>query len=100
MKLSKFTMLNFIGDVFEPRYHDGMVLIACSKVDRSRLDIKLRFPKVSETSEYAGDWFISRKKAKSYRKKFNNNGLNCYAIPFEAFEPLIIDRSLDREYSF
>lgn len=98
--LSKYTQLNFIGDIWEPHYNGyepdfnkAEVYIAKWKIDRSKLDIKLRFSKVSDTSDFTGDWFISRKKAKLFRKKFNNNGMECYVIPWTAFEPLIIDNS-------
>lgn len=94
-KIDRFTQLNCITDVWEPKYSTDEVLIACWKVDRSKLDIKLRFPRVNETSEYYGDWFITHKKAKSYRKRFDNNGVNCYVIPWEAFEPLELnDKSI------
>lgn len=91
MLLSKFAQLNAITDIWEPHYSSNSVYIACYKVNRSKLDIKLRFKKVSDTSEYAGTWFISRKKAKSFRKKFDNSGMECYVIPWSAFEKLILN---------
>lgn len=100
--LSKYTQLNAITDIWEPHYNgdfDGSqgkaeVYIAAWKVKRSNKDIKLRFEKVNDTSVYAGDWFISLKKLKSFRKRIENNGLECYVIPWTAFERLEIN---DRE---
>lgn len=99
MLLDRHTMLNAITDVWEPHYSSNAVYIATHKIDRSRFDIKLRFQKVGPTSAYAGDWFITRKKAKSFRKQYNNNHQMCYIIPWEAFEPLTLDpRSLHDIY--
>lgn len=88
--LSKYIQLNCIKDVWEPKYSTNEVYIACWKVDRSKLDIKLVFPKVNPTSEYYGDWFITKKQAKR-RKKFDNNGLSCYVVPWSEFTKLRID---------
>lgn len=91
-QLSKFTQLNFIHEVLAPRYHDKTVIIATHRIKRSKLDIKLKFDGVSETSEYAGYWFLPRNKALKY-KDFNNNGLLCKAIPWAAFQKLeLIER--------
>lgn len=88
--LDKLTPLNFIGDVWEPLYHSDVVYIDVNKIKRSKLDIKLRFAKVNESSGYAGDWFLPRSKALKGRKKFNNKGRICVAIPFSEFEHLEI----------
>lgn len=90
--LDKFTQLNFIGDIWAPKYSTNEVYIAPYKINRSKLDIKLRFSKVNDTDEWTGDWFISRKKAKSFRKKFDNNGLQCYVVPLNELEKLIINK--------
>jgi len=94
--LPKFTQLNAVTDVLEPRYSTRDVLVACYKVNRSKLDIKLSFPSVSPTSEYYGEWFITKKQAKS-RKKFNNNGLDCYVINWDEFEQVVIDNQYKGE---
>lgn len=86
--ISKYTQLNYIGDIFEPRYSTNDVLISTGKVTRSKLDIKLKFEKVNDTSEYAGYWFVPRKTVTKYRKKFDNNGRQCYIIPWHEFEKL------------
>lgn len=91
--LSKFTQLNYIGDIFEPHYSSRSVYIATYKVSRSKLDIKLKFSKVNESSEYAGYWFIPKKTVHKYRRKFDNNGLTCYVVPMSEFEPLKIIES-------
>lgn len=94
MVISKYIQLNTIPDVWEPKYSTNEVYIACHKVNRSKLDIKLRFSKVNPTSEYYGDWFITRKKARSYRKRYDNNGKQCYAIPMSVFEKLTITNEM------
>lgn len=86
--LDKYTPLNCITDVREPLYHKDLVYIDIQKIKRSKLDIKLKFSNVNETSGYAGDWFLSRATALKGRKKFNNNGRICVAIPFKEFERL------------
>lgn len=90
MIVDKFTQLNFIGDIWQPKYSTNEVYIACYKVKRNKRDIKLKFSEVGATSEYAGDWFISRKEALKCKKKFDNNGMECYAIEWSRFEPLEI----------
>lgn len=85
IELTKYTQLNMIDDVFEPLYHDPSVYIAEWKIKRSKLDIKLRFPKVSETSDYFGDWYLPRKNALKH-KTFINNGLKCKQIPWGEFK--------------
>lgn len=102
--LSKFTQTNFIGDVWEPHYNgdfDGTqgvaeVYIALWKLRRSKNDIKLRFEKVNSTSAYAGDWYISLKEAKKFRKRMDNNGVNCAVIPWSAFEQMEVN-NINRE---
>lgn len=98
MIVNKFAQLNTITDIWEPHYNGGRpeVYIATWKVKRSKLDIKLRFPKVSDTSEFAGDWFI-RRKAVLGRKKFNNNGMECYVVPWSLFEKLEVTNDIRRE---
>lgn len=91
MIVDKFQQLNFIGDILEPHYSSNSVYIANYKISRSKLDIKLRFSKVSPRSEFAGDWYISKKKAMMHRGIINNNGLECRVIPWSAFEPLTIN---------
>lgn len=96
--LDKFTQLNSISDIWAPHYNGGdpEVYIAEWKIRRSKLDIKLRFARVNNSSTFAGTWFITHKKAKSFRRKFDNNGLKCFVIPWSAFEELKID-NLSRE---
>lgn len=98
MQVSKFTQLNYIHDVWEPHYNGGKaeVYIACWKVKRSKLDIKLVFGKVNDTSDFAGVWFIPRKKVMRC-KIFNNNGLDCFVVPWKYAEPLITTHKLAYE---
>lgn len=103
MIVGKYTQLNYIGDIWEPHYNgdpDGTkgkaeVYIAKKKVTRSKLDIKLRFTKVGDTSAYTGAWYL-RKKDVPKRTKFDNNGLECYIVPWTKFERLIINDKDER----
>lgn len=90
--LNKYTQLNLIDDIKEPHYngHDPEVYIAKWKVNRSKLDIKLRFAGVNPTSGFYGDWYLPRKRATS-RKTININGLECYVIKWQEFDKLIIN---------
>lgn len=95
--LSKYTQLNFIGDILEPHYngdYDGTqgkaeVYIAKYKIRRNKRDIKLKFSNVNPTSAYSGDWYLPRKNALKY-KTFINNGLQCVAVPWSEFKKLIL----------
>lgn len=89
--IDKYKPLNFIGDIWAPKYSSAEVYIACWKVKRSKLDIKIRFSKVNPTDEWAGDWWISHKKIRSFKKKFDNNKLECYVVPLSALEKLTIN---------
>lgn len=89
--IPKYTQLNLIADVWEPKYSTNEVIIAKHKITRSKLDIHLKFKDVNPTSDYYGDWFISRKEAIS-RKTFNNNGLACVVIPFHKFQKFVRGR--------
>lgn len=96
--LDKFTQLNSISDVWAPHYNGGdpEVYIATWKVNRSKLPIKLKFARINNTSAFAGYWYITPKKVRSYRQRYDNNGTKCYIVPWEAFERLEID-NLSRE---
>lgn len=89
----KYEQFNTIIDVWEPKYSTEEVYVACWKIDRSKLDIKLRFSKVNPTSDYWGDWFISRKRVVRLKKKYDNNGAECYVIPLSVLEKLQIKDS-------
>lgn len=102
MIVSKYDQLNYIGDIWQPHYNgdtgDGTkaeVYIAKWKVKRSKHNIKLKFSKVSDTSMYSGLWFITKKNAIT-RSGFDNNGLECYVVPWSKFERLIINEKDDR----
>ena len=95
--IDKFTPLNYIDDVFEPKYSEKVVYIASWKITRSKYDIHLVFPRVNDTSEFAGDWFISRKKAMSYKKLYDNNGMKCRVIPWSEFSKLTRSERSEKE---
>lgn len=66
--------------VWEPRYHDGKVLIATRKiVDRNKIII--------DKGAYAGEYFLAGEVAKS--SPIQSNGkINCYAVDLEQLEKL------------
>lgn len=96
--IDKYTQLNCIADIWAPHYNgdNPEVYIATWKVTRSKLPIKLKFAKVNNTSQFAGYWYITPKTIKSFRQRYNNNGVKCYVVPWTAFERLEID-NLSRE---
>lgn len=85
MLVDKYRQLNFIGDVWEPRYSTKEVLIAKHKIDRSKLDIKFTFKNI-RANERHGDMFLARKDVG--RKIEMNNGLPCYVVPLSKFQIL------------
>lgn len=88
MKITHYKQLNFIGDVWNPRYSTKDVLIACYKVRRSKLDIKLRFSKVEDGQAWSGDYYIKRSDITKLRKRFNNSGMACYAVPLDKLQKI------------
>lgn len=104
VELDRFTPLNFIGNVWEPHYNGftkdparAEVYIDKESVRKSKYDIRLRFSKVNDTSEFAGDWFIPRKTVMAIKKTFVNNGLPCYVVPWSKFSKLKIKQHSLRE---
>lgn len=89
--IDKFHQLNLIDDVWEPKYSEDKVYIDINKIRRSKLDIKLRFSNVNDTSGYSGDWWLSRSKALKGRQRYNNNGVTCVVIPFSEFKKLKVN---------
>lgn len=87
----KFHQLNVIDDVWGPKYSEDKVYIDINKIRRSKLDIKLRFSNVNNTSGYSGDWFLPRSKALKGRQRYNNRGRTCVVIPFSEFKRLVIN---------
>lgn len=94
--LCKHTPLGLVDWVWEPRYSTRDFI-----VDKDRLNdlkpsqLKVRFSKVSPTNEWAGDWFIS--KAEAGRRKFNNNGKECYVISLDKLQRIEYRRGCEHE---
>ena len=94
--LCKHTPLGLVDWVWEPRYSTRDFI-----VDKDRLNdlkpsqLKVRFSKVSPTNEWAGDWFIS--KAEAGRRKFDNNGLECYVISLDKLQRIEYRRGCEHE---
>lgn len=85
--LSRYTQLNCITDIYEPKYSTKEVIIAKGKIKKSKLDLKIVFSRVNPTSEYSGAWYLPRNRALKY-KEFINNGLRCVSIPFKEFKKI------------
>lgn len=92
MVIDKYDQIATLN-IWEPRWHKERgkrhVLLACYKVDNARTDhLRIRFTK-SEAMK--GDWYISRKRAKRFKKDTNGTIL-CYAVPLDVLEPLEISK--------
>lgn len=90
MQLSKFDHMKTI-EIWEPRYHDDMVLLLMDKVKHSPEHIRVVFTK-TKADKYKGDFYISKKKAMRYKKEYNGRAY-CYAVPFADLENLEIIRN-------
>lgn len=88
MILDKFTPMTKI-EIWEPRYHDRMVLLHVDKVRKAQPHIKVVFTK-TKSDTFAGDWYISKKAAMKFKKDWNGSAY-CYAIPFDKLEVLEIN---------
>ena len=85
--------MGLVDWVWEPRYSTQDFLVD-RRIKRFKPDyLKVRFAKVSETNEWAGDWVIA--KVEAGRKKFNNNGRECFVVPLNKLKKLeYIDRCI------
>lgn len=68
--------------IWEPRYYDLKVLLAAFRIKEHN---KIVFTKVPQLG--TGPYYISGKKAKSFKKE-SNGKIACYAIPIHELEPL------------
>jgi len=65
-------------DIWNPRWHDKRVMIACNKVSDHNV---VEFTKAKSLN---GLFYISGKTARKY-KRTTNGQIDCYAIPLDEF---------------
>jgi hypothetical protein len=88
MQLQRFDQIAHF-QVWNPRWHDKKVLIACYKIDNAKTEhIKVTFPKSHAMS---GDWYIARSKVKRCKKE-SNGTIMCYVVALGKLEPLEINQ--------
>lgn len=85
MIIDKFTPLNFF-EIWQPRYHDGKVLLAAHKVGTHNKIVFTKAPSLG-TKPY----YISGKTVKKYKKE-SNGKIDCYVVPVDVLEPLEINQ--------
>ena len=84
MILSKYDHTSYFG-IFEPRYHDKTVLLACHKIQIHNKIVFLKAPSMG-----SGSYYISGERAKKCPKG-SNTSLACYVVPLSELEPLEIE---------
>lgn len=99
MKLDKYDQVATL-EVWEPRWHKERgkkhVLLACYKVDGAKTDhLKIVFTK---SKAMQGDWYLSRKAARRYKKE-SNSAILCYAVPLDRLQPLEVSKRSIHEFS-
>ena len=93
--LCKHTPLGLVDWVWEPRYSTRDFIVDKRVKEFKTCYLKVRFSKVNETSEWAGDWMVS--KAEAGRRKFNNNGKECYVISLDKLQRIEYRRGCEHE---
>lgn len=91
----KHTPFGLVDWVWEPRYSTRDFIVDQRIKKFKPPHLKVRFSKVNDTNEWAGDWAISKKEAG--RRKFNNNGLECYVISLDKLEPIELQERCEHE---
>lgn len=90
MLLSKYTQTSYF-EIWEPRYSDKRVLLACHKVGEHNKIVFTRAPSMGDQPYY-----LSAKQIKKYPKETNGK-IMCYAVPIEELKPLTINERDWRE---
>lgn len=79
--ICKHSQMALVDWVWKPRYSTQDFLVDCGRIKWQKAAIaKVRFSKVNETDEWAGDWLIDKKSISKCRK-FDNHGRACYVVP-------------------
>ncbi len=84
MIIDKLTPLKDIV-IWQPRWHDKRVLIACHKVGEHN---RITFTKAPT---YPDVYYLSGKTIKKYKKE-SNGTIDCYSVPLSELEPLEINQ--------
>lgn len=92
----KHVPFGLVDWVWEPRYSTQDFIVDRRVKQFKTPYLKVRFSKVNDTNDWAGDWVIS--KAEAGRRKFNNNGRQCYVIALDKLERLEIKAHCEHEY--
>lgn len=88
-KLEPVTTLEIWEPKYSDKWEDGSegVLLHADKVNHAKSPhLKIVFTK-TKAEKFEGEWYISKKKAKSYDKVWNGSAW-CYDVPFSHLEPL------------
>jgi len=84
--LGKFDQLA-VFDIWQPRWHDKTVLLACHKADNAKTKhFKIKFTKAKSM---AGDWYVSKDIVKKCKKE-SNGTIMTYVVPLDKLQPLEI----------
>lgn len=86
--ICKHTQFTFFDRTWEPRYStkDFLPDAHSIKYAKNKL-IKVVFPEVKDTNEWAGEWYIEKKDITN-KSKYNNNGRDCYVVPLSQLRKL------------
>lgn len=80
MTLSRTLPLNKI-EIFAPRWHDRVVLIATFKTKQDNIVVFTKTPSLQ------GEFYVSGETIKKYPKETNGT-IDCYAVPLSELEPV------------
>lgn len=87
------TPMALVDWIWEPRY-STQDFIVDKRVKYMKADyLKIRFSKVNETSEWSGDWYVSKKEAG--RRKYNNNGKECFVISLDKLKRIELNEKCE-----
>jgi len=81
MKFPRLTQMSYFG-IFEPRYHDKTVLLACHKVGPHNKIVFLKAPSLGKEPYYVSGAVVKK------CSKTSNGSLNCYVVPLDELSPL------------
>lgn len=88
MVLDRFTQLNYF-EIWQPRYHDNMVLLAKRKVGTHNKIVFTKAPSMGSAPYYVSGATVKK-------CKLDDNGkIPCYAVPVDKLEPLEINEKSD-----
>lgn len=89
--LPKYTQFKYF-EIYQPRWHDRKVLLACHKVGQHNKIVFTQAPSLG-TEPY----YVSGTVAKKC-KKVSNGTINCYAVDLDKLRPLEIEEKSHLDY--